>query len=1345
MSVAFIAVRNLSFLAGVCSLACSLAAGEAPASRPARRAIEYALTSSYSWEIADPKDWRLLASNDDGASWVLLDTQTNQVFQKRSERRAFPLHNEIPFNIYRLEIDVDSGVQLAELELKGPVAGVANESDLQVNVTASNEHPLVGPALQAFDNDPATKWVGFRSGASRICWIQCQYTLHAELQLTNVSACIVASRRMADRSPLLDQAPQILAELGASATKPCRALAGYAITSANDFPSRDPRDWRLLGSNDGGQTWHTLDVRRNESFATRFERRVFNLSSQAAYSIYRLQIDSVRTPDGAPDGASSLQLAEIEPLYPSNLGQDQFGMAIEAQGDNPPIEAAEAAFDGDSKTKWLDFTDDGNTNKSTWIQWQYFAAPGSPVINLRKLRAARNHAPLPVRLLLRGVVVAWRPESATLGFLDESGFQLFKLDPPVSGLKAGLHIRLAGVMKFGAGLPVVAEPQVVNLGDLPSISEFSPGQALAKNPGFAFGFVQAKAEFISEDTRSITIGFTQEKGEGRLLAKVVGPNPARLPFAPGNWLRAEGVVEPVFDDRGCRVAGVLWVSGSDHISLLPPKDTNPQKSTKSLKPPVAAEEPTPASSVARAYELIEQQPAKSIPASVRGVITYIDLGLGYFYIQDGPDAILVGNQLGAGLAPFMQNEGAYVDLQAEVSPNQPGLQATSFVTVLGKGQMPQPLRHSIDYLTTGRDDGQWVQVEGVVSACEEHRLTLSVLGGRIMAWINEFDKEARDRLLGCQVRVNGVCSPVRNSRNQRLGVRLLVPAREFIEIVTRPPEDPFSLPSRSIARLLQSESRRAPFPTTLIKTVGVVTHSEPRMLFVQDGSEGLRVWLRANSSVEPGDRVEAVGFVEPDGFSPKLVQALARKVGRASLPQANPIDLLLSDLSSEDATRGQIDAMYLGRSTKESMQVLELQDGKRQRTFSAFFPVAHGLLPPIPVGSRVRLQGVLKADTDTLPDFGKVLASFQMFANSPHDLTILARPSWWNLRRTLWGLSGAIGAVLACLAWVGLLHRQVARRTLELRAEVDQRRRTAGRLEAEIAERKRMEAQVEKTHHELLDASRQAGMAEVATSVLHNVGNVLNSVNVSANLLSAQLKNSKITNLARAAKLLREHETDLADFISRDEKGRQLPNYLERLTEHLLGEQSSASAELASLVRNVEHIKEIVAMQQSNARVGGVTEVVHPARLVEDVLRLHVNGLAHHSVELVRDFASDVPPITVDKHKVIQVLVNLIHNAKYACDQSSRPDKRLTVRVANGDGHVRFSIIDNGVGIPPENLTRIFSHGFTTRKDGHGFGLHSSALAAKEMGGALLAHSDGVGMGATFTLELPLLPADLAA
>jgi PAS domain S-box-containing protein len=288
----------------------------------------------------------------------------------------------------------------------------------------------------------------------------------------------------------------------------------------------------------------------------------------------------------------------------------------------------------------------------------------------------------------------------------------------------------------------------------------------------------------------------------------------------------------------------------------------------------------------------------------------------------------------------------------------------------------------------------------------------------------------------------------------------------------------------------------------------------------------------------------------------------------------------------------------------------------------------------------------------------------------------------------------------------------------------------------EISDLKNAETKLAQVNKQLLETSRLAGMAEIATNVLHNVGNVLNSVNVSASLVVDAVKKSKAVNLAKVVLLLREHEHDIGTFFTSDPRGRQLPSYLSQLSEQLLADQKTAVRELDLLVKNIEHIKDIVTMQQSYARVAGVKEIINVRELVEDCLRMNAAALGRHSVQVVREFA-DVPLINIDKHKVLQILVNLIRNAKHACQDSEHADRQLTVRVADGDGRIRISVMDNGVGIPAENLNRIFSHGFTTKKDGHGFGLHSGALAVREMGGSLAAQSDGPGKGATFTLELP--------
>jgi PAS domain S-box-containing protein len=295
-------------------------------------------------------------------------------------------------------------------------------------------------------------------------------------------------------------------------------------------------------------------------------------------------------------------------------------------------------------------------------------------------------------------------------------------------------------------------------------------------------------------------------------------------------------------------------------------------------------------------------------------------------------------------------------------------------------------------------------------------------------------------------------------------------------------------------------------------------------------------------------------------------------------------------------------------------------------------------------------------------------------------------------------------------------------------------------ISRDITELKEAEAKLEEVNKQLLHTSHQAGMAEVATSVLHNVGNVLNSVNVSTTLVSEQLRGSKVLFVRKIADMFESNAKDLAGFLTKDPKGMKIVPYLSTLSNSLLAEQAKMAEELEHLRKQVEHIKEIIAMQQNFAKVSGVAEAVLATELVEDAIRINSSSLTWHEVKIIRDFRAK-PTLNIERHKVMQVLVNLIRNAKQACDETSSDSKTVVVRITEAARRVSFSIVDNGVGIPGENLARIFAHGFSTKKDGHGFGLHSAALSAKELRGTLIASSAGLGLGATFVLNLPIDPA----
>jgi PAS domain S-box-containing protein len=313
-------------------------------------------------------------------------------------------------------------------------------------------------------------------------------------------------------------------------------------------------------------------------------------------------------------------------------------------------------------------------------------------------------------------------------------------------------------------------------------------------------------------------------------------------------------------------------------------------------------------------------------------------------------------------------------------------------------------------------------------------------------------------------------------------------------------------------------------------------------------------------------------------------------------------------------------------------------------------------------------------------------------------------------------------------------------RGFPVRDEAGQLVRICG-IAQDITGRKESEAKLERAHKDLMEASRKAGMAEVATSVLHNVGNVLNSVNTSVSVATDKVGRLKTAGLSKIAALLAEHAEHLPAFLADHPQGVRLPKFVGQLAGHFAAEQEMLLGELGALQRNIEHINQIVAMQQSYAGAGGVVETLPLAEVINDALRMNAASFERHGTRVVCELNAALPPVAIDRNKLLLILANLIRNAKYACDDRGGADKLVTVRAhLNGSGCAKIMVSDNGVGVPKENLTRIFEHGFTTRKGGHGFGLHSSALAASEMGGSLHVHSDGPGSGATFTIELPIGP-----
>ena len=1864
-------------------------------SKPARIVTRYAITSTHDLPVHDPKSWRLLASNDGGVSWAVLDVRTNEEFSSRQQRRVFRIPNRLPYNIYRLEVneinsrsldafDDNMNVQLADLELMGPTAGVGEGRELQCIASASEAHPLLGPAENAFDNDPGTHWMDLGIWHRKQSWVQCQYAVDQVLLLTNIAQVQGAGRVVGQNEALRAHGPSILADLEQHTSASQERLSGYALTSANDTTGRDPTDWRLLGSTNRGKSWEILDVRRHELFSSRFQRRVFEITNHLPCSVFRLEITATRQLDnmvqlaeieplygpwetaaersiivsaktdnppaegtemafdadpktkwlsmapptlqdpnwvqwqyipaqpglpvvdrhaldrladelelnwlrshpeappqritgyaltsaddfptrdprdwqllGSNDGgktwvalddqrnqffkqrrqrkvftlktapcyaryqlrissvadpasARSVQLAELEPLYGQTNAGAGYSVVATSQAENPPSETSDLLFDGDAGTKWLDFAE-ATANRSSWVEWHYVPWRGRRTINLDRLSLAASPTRRHTKLNFEGVVVAYEPVRKMVGLLDGSGFQMVSAPSNSVALEPGERVRISGELLLREELPVLIRAGFERFGFVPPAEQIPPPEKDPVLRGFRTGRLKGKVVTIVRDKFFTSLVLTTSGSANRFTARIFDPANTPLDALWNTQVEVQGVFEPVLKADGVPVPGIVWVRSLNHVRLDPPDrlawnlipevplasvsqsnqeprlirvrgrplpqltgadliladGTNqlrvmlgpsvlPQAGLevecigllgkdgalctlslahwRQLEAPWPLQDAAPSplpqapqglTQIRSILDYAQGHPEENFPVTVRGVITYVDLALGDFFISDGTGSIDVASEFGAGISPQQHQEGLFVELKGTIHEGR--MFASEFIQVLGRGQMPKPLQHPIQYLMTGRDDGQWVEIEGVVGLAEKQRLTIAAKGGEVTAWVNDLGQGERDRLVGSLVRAQGVCSPAFNDRNQRLGQRLLVPSCEYIQIVQPAPKDRFSIAGSSIESLLQTDAEGNLSRTGLVKIAGILTHAGLDGWFVQDGNNGIRIQPQPDTHLSVGSKVEAVGLVRRDGVSVQLVQPAFRRTGEAQLPPAQKIDPAGEETRQAeedlDGTRVEMEGILVGYAAKESGETLHLELGHTRRTLYAFLSNTNLSLATIPIGSRLRLAGAYKARTELGPDLNQAIVGFEIFLNDPSDAQVLAHPAWWTPSRFLWALALILPLSAAGLLWTltiarknqllqqtrdelqvahRKLERRVAERTQELASSlsllnaalestadgilvVDQKgtvtgynakfcemwrippglmetrndegilkfvgtqvsnperfletirmlyanpeqesldtltfrdgriferyskaqrlgsvcvgrvwsfrdvtaqqsaardvayerdllnslldnlpdliyfkdlesrfvrtsrskldcaaallqarhpgvngnghqngngktsgwnelvrepadldevknrligktdfdlypeerarsayqdeqeiirtgrplvgkleqtwgksgealwllttkmpwRDTAGNIigtfgtSKDITAIKDAEAKLSSLHQQLLEASRRAGMAEVATSVLHNVGNVLNSVNVSAGVISQQIRKSTTGRVAKLAELFEGHRHDLPDFLTRDNRTEHLISYLRTLSQELGSEQAKVLSELDGLASNIDHIKDIVARQQSYAKVSGLLEVESMSELVEDALRMHATSLARQRIQVIRDFET-VAPVLTDKHQVLQILVNLIRNAAQAmsCNLSEAPT--LTIRLSQtADQSVSISVSDNGVGIPPENLNSIFAHGFTTKKDGHGFGLHSGALAAREMGGSLRVQSAGPYQGATFTLELPLRP-----
>jgi len=294
-------------------------------------------------------------------------------------------------------------------------------------------------------------------------------------------------------------------------------------------------------------------------------------------------------------------------------------------------------------------------------------------------------------------------------------------------------------------------------------------------------------------------------------------------------------------------------------------------------------------------------------------------------------------------------------------------------------------------------------------------------------------------------------------------------------------------------------------------------------------------------------------------------------------------------------------------------------------------------------------------------------------------------------------------------------------------------------LRKEIENRLKDKQNLEEMSQNIVTTSRQAGMSDLATTILHDVGNVLNSLNTSIDFLHEHLATSKMDKLSKAAMKMERAYADGDKFIENEELKLLVP-YINEVSKHLNKEYSIINDELASIKKNVNHIKNVIQTQQQHAKKSASTEKIQINRVVDEALEFSRTSISSHNITIETNY-SNLPVCTIDKHMVLQIITNLISNSVQSLIEKNNNDKKIIMQTkcVNTD-KFEISVQDNGVGIVEDNLIKIFSHGFTTKKTGHGFGLHGCANGAKSLGGTLRVHSDGADQGALFTLELPFRP-----
>lgn len=838
-----------------------------------------------------------------------------------------------------------------------------------------------------------------------------------------------------------------------------KIICEYALTSANDFPQRDPQDWQLMGSNDQGKTWTILDIRKGEVFQTRQQRKPYKIENQTAFEIYRLQIDKIRD----PNAANSVQLAEIELMGPA---ENDFGPVptftdtVSAQGDYPPAEPVLNLFDGRAETKWLDWPTNSST-RASWVQWQYSAPVETMVTNIGKLLALHARAGDGYRVQIEAVVAGRVANGKQVCFVDATGCIELGEIRGAETLVTNQTVLITGISRWN-GQQVGLKDGGVRALDLMFETNSGrhvpqPSSSQEKN----LKWVELEGEIQYQRSTENEFSFDL-KNDALSSVRVHLRCPEKFHALPASGTRVlvRGICAGAFDESGRWGAANLWAAGWASLSILNPQTRNYAARTPLIQTNQIPTNSTTLTTIEQVRELTPIQIDSHTHVKVRGIVTELH---GEF-IQDDT----------AGIRIVFSDEkirkfarlGNYIEVDgvAGTSENENPLMLVDHITILGIGKLPEPQRVSISRLMSGRIDAQWTEVQGMVRSTDGSHLLIISEGRELMATLGLAGTDLVNGLVDAEIRARGVAVTARDDQGRIQGVHLLIPSLEHVEVVESP-HDAATIPVRKISSLLGLNGLGESFHR--VKVEGVVTLQENQKVFLQDKTGSVMAilkedveldarfgrsrWLywqtsqpqagsKSTVAFHPGDLVQAVGFPETHRYSPVLSEVILTKLGTRQ--PVEPVEITTNDMKQGglDSRLVTFRGILRGQTTIGANTVLAME--WEDRTLQALVPDKESDFFKTLIGSRLRITGVWQVDPPLYPELGLVAGAVRILTRSPADVMVLTRPPWWTVRRALMLIGGMTFIILGSIIWIRELRRKVGERTMQLAAQIQLREQT---------------------------------------------------------------------------------------------------------------------------------------------------------------------------------------------------------------------------------------------------------------------------------------------------------------